>query len=276
MQIGILGLGLIGGSAARAYKEAGHSVLAYDTDSVMLDYAILCGAVDGVLKREALAECDLVLICLYPQAATQYLRENAASFGKGKFVMDFCGTKKGVCEVGFALAEENGFTFIGGHPMAGTHHAGFKYSRSDLFMGAPMVLVPPRYDDIVLLDTAERLLSPLGFGSFSILDAEQHDRRIAFTSQLAHIVSNAYIKAPSAKDHKGISAGSYKDLTRVAWLNPDMWTELFMENRDHLLPELTGMIDRLSAYRDAMEKNDAATLRQLLDDGRRIKGEIDG
>ena len=276
MQIGILGLGLIGGSAARAYKAAGHSVLAYDTDTVMLEYAILCGAVDGVLERDALAECDLVLLCLYPGAAIEYLRENAAFFGKGKFVMDFCGIKRGICEAGFSLADTHGFIFIGGHPMAGTHHAGFKHSRSDLFRGAPMVLVPPRYDDIVLLDTAERLLSPLGFGSFSILDAEQHDRRIAFTSQLAHIVSNAYIKAPGAKDHKGISAGSYKDLTRVAWLNPDMWTELFMENRDHLLVELTGIIDRLSAYREAMEKNDAAALWQLLEDGRRIKGEIDG
>lgn len=276
MQVGILGLGLIGGSAARAYKEAGHTVLAYDKDKVMLDYAILCGAADGVLTSEALGECDLVLLCLYPKASIAYLYENAPLFPKGKFVIDFCGTKKGICEAGFALSKEHGFIFVGGHPMAGTHHSGFKYSRSDMFVGAPMVIVPPVYDDIELFEHIKSVLSPLGFGSFSVTDADKHDEMIAFTSQLAHVVSNAYIKSPGAKNHKGLSAGSYKDLTRVAWLNPDMWTELFLENKTHLLKELSGIIERLSEYRDAMERDDAQTLRALLEDGRRMKGEIDG
>ena len=276
MQVGIVGLGLIGGSAARAYKEAGHTVLAYDRDQVMLDYAILCGAVDGPLESAALAECDLVLICLYPKAAIEYMEENAAAFPKDKFVIDFCGTKKGVCQTGFALAKAHGFVYVGGHPMAGTHNSGFKYSRSDMFRGAPMVIVPPVYDDIILLDHIKQVLSPLEFGSFSVTDADSHDKRIAFTSQLAHIVSNAYVKSPEAKEHKGLSAGSYKDLTRVAWLNPDMWTELFLENREHLLEELDGIISSLTEYRDAMVAEDAARLWQLLDDGRRIKGEIDG
>ena len=276
MQVGILGLGLIGGSAARAYKAAGHTVLAYDKDKVMLDYAILCGAVDEALDAEKLKACDLILLCLYPKASIAYLCEHAALFPKGKFVIDFCGTKKGICEVGFALAEENGFVFVGGHPMAGTHHSGFKYSRSDMFRGAPMVIVPPRYDDMELLENIKGALSPLGFGSFSVTSAEKHDEMIAFTSQLAHVVSNAYIKSPGAKNHKGLSAGSYKDLTRVAWLNPDMWTELFLENKTHLLKELSGIIDRLTEYRDAIETDDSDRLRTLLEDGRRMKGEIDG
>ncbi len=276
MQVGIVGLGLIGGSAARAYKEAGYSVLAYDKDKVMLDYAMLCGAADGVLSPSDLASCDLVLLCLYPKASIAYLSEHAALFPKGKFVIDFCGTKADICEVGFALAKEHGFIFVGGHPMAGTHNSGFKYSRSDMFAGAPMVIVPPVYDDMALLDQIKRALSPLSFGSISVTDAGQHDKMIAFTSQLAHIVSNAYIKSPGAKNHKGLSAGSYKDLTRVAWLNPDMWTELFLENKTFLLEELNGIIDRLCEYRDAMEKDDAKTLWQLLEDGRRMKGEIDG
>lgn len=276
MQVGIVGLGLIGGSAARAYKEAGYTVLAADRDTVMLDYAILCGAVDGRLSAEELRNCDLVLICLYPKAAIQYMKENAAYFPKNKFVIDFCGTKKGICETGFALAETHGFVYVGGHPMAGTHNSGFKYSRSDMFRGAPMVIVPPVYDDMELFDQIKKALSPLEFGSISITDADKHDKMIAFTSQLAHIVSNAYVKSPGAKNHKGLSAGSYKDLTRVAWLNPDMWTELFLENREHLLEELDGIIAHLTEYRDAMEKEDALTLWQLLDDGRRIKGEIDG
>lgn len=276
MQVGIVGLGLIGGSAARAYKEAGHTVLAYDKDTVMLDYAILCGAVDGVLSEGELRTCDLVLLCLYPQAATAYMVTHADHLPKGKFVIDFCGTKKGICTAGFALAEAHGFIYVGGHPMAGTQFSGFKYSRSDLFSGAPMVIVPPRYDDITLLDAIKKSLAPLSFGSFTITDAEKHDERIAFTSQLAHIVSNAYVKSPTANSHKGLSAGSYKDLTRVAWLNPDMWTELFLENREPLLRELDSIIQHLGEYRDALQKEDGETLWQLLEDGRRIKGEIDG
>lgn len=276
MQIGIVGLGLIGGSAARAYKLAGHTVLAYDRDSVMLEYATLCGAVDGELTTDKLGECDLVVLSLYPKASIAYLEENAARFGKGKMVIDFCGTKKGICEKGFALAEKYGFVFVGGHPMAGTHNSGFKYSRADMFKGAPMVLVPPVYDDVELYDRIKKMLAPLEFGSMNITDAEKHDKMIAFTSQLAHIVSNAYVKSPGAKNHKGLSAGSYKDLTRVAWLNPDMWTELFLENREPLLCELSGIIENLTAYREALEKEDGETLWHLLEEGRRIKGEIDG
>ena len=276
MQIGIVGLGLIGGSAARAYKLAGHTVLAYDRDEVMLEYAMLCGAIDGELMQEHLGECDLVILALYPKASIIYMEENAAFFGKGKMVIDFCGTKKGICEKGFALAEKYGFLFVGGHPMAGTHNSGFKYSRADMFSGAPMVIVPPKYDDMELFDRIKTVLAPLEFGSMNITDAEKHDKMIAFTSQLAHIVSNAYVKSPGAKNHKGLSAGSYKDLTRVAWLNPDMWTELFLENREPLLEELCGIIENLSAYRDALKEEDGETLWQLLDEGRRIKGEIDG
>ena len=160
--------------------------------------------------------------------------------------------------------------------MSGTHFSGFKYSRADLFDGAPMVLVPPAFDDIRLLDRAKKLLEPVGFGRVSITSAQAHDKRIAFTSQMAHIISNAYIKSPTARQHDGFSAGSYKDLTRVAWLNPDMWAELFLENRENLLFELGTLIEDLTKYKDAIERNDFGTLRQLLDDGRRIKEEVDG
>ena len=218
----------------------------------------------------------MLLVCLYPKAAIEYLRENAARIPKEAVVIDFCGTKRGICEAGFALSEKYGFLYVGGHPMAGTHHSGFKYSRSDMFSGAPMVIVPPRRDDIELLSRVQKLLSPLSFGSFTVTNAEEHDKRIAFTSQLAHIVSNAYVKSPGAENHRGLSAGSYRDLTRVAWLNPDMWTELFLENREALLSELDELLKNLTEYRDALRDEDGERLWQLLDDGRRRKGEIDG
>ena len=279
MKVGIVGLGLIGGSAAKAYKQAEgaeHTVFGFDTDKVILDYAIMSGACDAALSKENLGECDLLFLCTYPEAAVEYLKENAEFISKRAVVMDFCGTKRVVCSACFDIAEKYGFTFVGGHPMAGSHNSGFKYSRAGLFKGAPMVIVPPVFDDMPLLAGIKDMLTPLGFGSISVTTAEKHDRMIAFTSQMAHIVSNAYIKSPEAYNHKGFSAGSYKDLTRVAWLNPDMWTQLFMENKDFLMGELDVLIDNLTQYREAMENDDAPRLRQLLDDGRRIKGEIDG
>ena len=191
-------------------------------------------------------------------------------------VMDLCGTKRVVCEACFPLAKEFGFTFVGGHPMAGTHNSGFKYAKANLFKGAPMVLVPAEGYDMQLLAKCKQLLAPAGFGKLSVTTAEEHDKMIAFTSQMCHVVSNAYIKSPTARSHRGFSAGSYKDLTRVAWLNPDMWAELMLENRDYMVQEMDILLENLSAYRKAMAENDFPTLRQLLDDGRQIKEEVDG
>jgi len=273
MTAGIVGLGLIGGSLAKAYKAAGHKVLAFDIDETMLGYAKISGVVDEILTDENLKECDVVLIALTPKCAMEYLTK--ANFPKGQLVIDCCGTKKEICDLGFKLAEEKGFVFIGGHPMAGKQFSGFKNSKAELFKGAIMALVPPRYDDIELFDRAKAALSPAGFGRYTIWSAENHDHIIAFTSQLAHIVSNAYMKSPTAKEHKGLSAGSYKDLTRVAYLNAPMWTELFMENRENVLFELDTIISSLSSYRDAIRKGDEETLAALLEEGSRLKEEVD-
>ncbi len=276
MTVGIAGLGLIGGSAARAYKSAEHTVLGADTDKGTLGYALLSGIIDGELTKESISSCDVIFIALYPKAAEKYLRENAPFIKKDAFVLDLCGTKRGICQKGFSLAEEYGFTFVGAHPMAGTQFSGIKYSRKDLFRGAPMVIVPPVFDDIELLDSIKNIISPMGFGSISVTTAEKHDEMIAFTSQLAHIVSNAYIKSETAKNHGGFSAGSYKDMTRVAWLNENMWTELFSENSDNLIKELDFIISSLNDYKDALVNNDKETLCKLLKDGRLMKEAIDG
>ena len=276
MRVGIVGLGLIGGSFAKAYRAAGHSVLAWNRSRSVLDFAIMSGTADGELTKENLPDCDLVLLCVYPQAAIDWLTDMAPYVGKKPLVIDCCGTKRVVCSACFPLAEQYGFTYLGGHPMAGTHNSGLKYARAELYHGAPMVIVPPVYDDIELLDRAKEMLAPAGFGHISVTTAEKHDAMIAFTSQMAHVVSNAFIKSPTASVHKGFSAGSYKDLTRVAWLNAPMWAELFMENRDYLLDELNILIDNLSAYRTAMENGDREELTRLLEEGKRRKEEVDG
>lgn len=276
MTVGICGLGLIGGSMAKAYKEASINVLGFDKDEATQGYASLAGMIDGVLTPQSIPSCDLILIALYPKQAIQYLEQVAPLVSPKTVVMDLCGTKKQICRVGFALAEQYGFTFVGGHPMAGMQFSGIKYAKSTLFRNAPMILIPPIFDDIAFLDRVRHLLSPAGFGKFSVTSAEDHDRVIAFTSQLAHVVSNAYVKSPSAKEHKGFSAGSYKDMTRVAWLNEQMWTELFLENREPLLFELDTIIHALTEYLSAIADADGERLKKLLRDGRIAKEQIDG
>lgn len=276
MTVGIVGLGLIGGSFAKAYHAAGHTVLAFDIDRSTYDFAVLSGTVNGPLTDETLSTCDLILIAVIPSAAVDYLKHHAAHIGPKPVVIDCCGTKRVVCAACFPLAKEHGFTYLGGHPMAGTHNSGFKYATPTMFHNAPMVLVPENHNDIQLLSRVKDLLAPAGFSRFSITTAEQHDEMIAFTSQLAHVVSNAYIKSPTAGLHKGFSAGSYKDMTRVAWLAPCMWAELFLENKEYLMTELNTLIDNLRRYQDAMERNDLPGLVQLLDEGRRRKEEVDG
>jgi prephenate dehydrogenase len=277
MTVGIVGLGLIGGSLAKAYKSADphHTVYAYDIDSSILDIAMIAGAVDGVLDTETMGKCALILIALYPEAAITYLAENAPFISRDTVVIDCCGTKRTVCKKCFPLAEEYGFTFVGGHPMAGTQYSGFKYSRPTLFKGASMIIVPPVYDDMAFLEHIKELLAPAHFGRLTVTTAEKHDEMIAFTSQMAHVVSNAYMKSPTARLHRGFSAGSYKDLTRVAWLNEEMWTEIFMENRDYLVKELDIFIDAVTAYRDAMVRGDSRTLKALLAEGKKRKEEVD-
>ncbi len=277
MTVGIVGLGLIGGSLAKAFKRRdGIEILAFDTNASVLGFAMVSEVVDEELNMENISRCELILVSTYPAAAEEWLKNAAPRISRDTVVIDCLGTKRSVCSMAFPLAEKYGFTYVGGHPMAGTHNSGYKHSREDLFDGAPMVIVPPKFDDIELLDRIKKLLAPVGFGHITVTDAGEHDRMIAFTSQMAHIVSNAYIKSPTAGSHKGFSAGSYKDLTRVAWLNPEMWAELFLENSDNLLFELDFLMARLEEYRSAIEAGDREELVRILDEGRRRKKEIDG
>ena len=282
---GIVGLGLIGGSFARGYAQAGVRVLAWDPDEDVMVAASM-GTVSGELNDETLGECDIIALACSPEACIEWLEAHAQALADatdteaimGPVVIDTVGIKGIVCERAFNLARENGFYFVGAHPMAGTQFSGYAHSRADLFEGAPLVLVPPAVDDslkLELLSQVREMVRPLGFGKFSVTSAEEHDHVIAFTSQLAHVVSNAYVKSPTAQEHHGFSAGSYRDLTRVAHLNASMWAELMTDNAQYLSQELTYLIDSLAAYRDALEKKDEGQLEELLAEGDRIKRALD-
>ena len=272
MQIGIVGLGLIGGSFARAIKEhTPHSVFAFDIDRSALLGATLVGAIDGELTDPQLQNTNLLLLSLYPQATVDFVKSHAGAIRPGTIVVDCCGVKRPVCDALCDFAKQHGFHFLGGHPMAGTQFWGFSHARASLFKGASIILTTNGVTDIHVLETVKQFFLSVGFETLTFTTADEHDKIIAYTSQLAHIVSNAYVKSPTALQRKGFSAGSYRDMTRVAKLNVEMWTELFLENRDNLGAELGLLIENLQAYKDALDRNDEPALRQLLQDGKDTK-----
>ena len=275
---GVVSLGLMGGSFAKAFAAAGAEVYAWNRTRSTLELAMI-ETVTGELDEETIPTCELIILAGYPASTVEWLERYAPLVSPGAIVIDTVGVKRVICERCEEICAPYPFTFVGCHPMAGTQYSGFARARATMFKGAPMVVVPPAMDDLeraTVLERLKTLLSPCQFGSFTLSTADQHDRNIAFTSQLAHVVSNAYVKSPTARGHRGFSAGSYRDLTRVARLNAPMWTELFLDNADHLGRELDVIIENLSAYRDALAERDAERLEGLLAEGDRIKREIEG
>ena len=276
-RVGVVSLGLMGGSFAKALHAGGRQVFAWNRTSATTELAMI-ETIDGELTDDVIGTCELIVLAGYPQTSIEWLEAKQDLVAPGAIVMDAVGVKRVICERCFAIAEKHDWTFVGGHPMAGTQHSGFAHARATMFRNAPLVVVPPAMDDFVLVDVLERLknlLAPCEFGSFTLATPEFHDEQIAFTSQLAHVVSNAYIKSPTAREHHGFSAGSYKDLTRVARLNATMWTELFLDNADNLSSEIGMLVDNLQQYKDALDAHDASRLHDLLAQGDAIKREVE-
>ena len=275
MTAGVIGLGLMGASLCKALDRAGCRVAGLDTDEQVQQYAMLTRTIGEALGEENVGQCDFLFLATYPGGAVEQLERWAPMVRRDAIVCDLCGVKRAVCEPCFRIAEKYGFTFIGGHPMTGKQFSGIKYAVGDLYMGATMLLTPREGEDLFKISRLSELLHQVGFASVHLTTPEKHDEMIAFTSQLAHVVSNAYIKSPTAREHRSFSAGSYRDLTRVAKLNETMWTELFLDNADYLGRELDGIIDALCAYRDALRAGDEGELKRLLREGRERKEEID-
>ena len=274
-KVGIVGLGLMGASFGRVLVKNGYEVYGADKSDAVMQKALLAGAYTEPLDEKNAAEVDLLVVAIFPRAFEEAVRRYLPFLKKGAVVSDFCGNKRIVAQAMKKLSAERGdVVFVGGHPMAGREYSGVEHSSVRLFDGASMILVPVT-EDLFALSELKKFYLSLGFGEVVVTTPEQHDKMISYTSQLCHVVSNAFIKSESAKTHGGYSAGSYRDLTRVARLNPDMWAELMMDNRDYLKGELDGLIRSLQAYSDALGKGEEETLRALLAEGDRIKREID-
>ena len=272
LTIGVVGLGLIGGSMAKALKKyTNHRILGCDIDEATIREALSSRSIDQAAAPADLSGCEVVLLALYPQQTVLFVKEHLDCFRPGCILVDLCGVKRYTVDSLTGLCAEKGLTFIGGHPMAGKECWGFSGADAELYAGASMILTPDGRTPQAALYLLTVLFAAVGFSTITTATPAEHDSMIAFTSQLAHIVSSAYIKSPRAQQHAGFSAGSYKDLTRVAKLNPKMWTELFLENGDYLVEEIDEITRHLQEYREAIVTKDAPRLYQLLEDGRRKK-----
>ena len=273
MDITIVGLGLIGGSLAKAAIRAGHDVRGITRTPPPDAPFPVCTSAEG---RPFAAAADLVLVALPPAAVVPWVEAHADVFKDGAVVVDATGVKGSVCAALRRYALQDRWTFIGGHPMAGREVSGFTSSSADLFDGASMILTPYPSCGRRPLDMLEDFFRGLGFGRVVITTPEHHDRMIALTSQLAHVVSSAYVRDPLAQEHAGYSAGSFQDMTRVARLDPDIWTDLFLANSTALSEVLGGVLERLSEFKAALDAGDAEKMRKLLAEGRAARLKASG
>lgn len=271
-KVAVVGLGLMGGSMAMAIRKyTDCAVYGWNRTQSVAQKAVEDGTLHGIADEAVLADADLIIISLYPQSTVDFLLEHMPRLKKGCIIVDLVGVKRFLQEQLEQPALDAGVHFIGGHPMAGKEFSGYAFATADLFQDASMILVPNASSPLWAVDEMDGFFMQLGFGRVVRCSAEQHDHMIAFTSQLAHVVSSAYIKSPEALRHNGYSAGSYKDLTRVAKLNEHMWTELFLRNAEPLVQEIDEIILHLTEYRDAIAGGEESRLCALLRDGRERK-----
>ncbi len=272
MHILVVGLGLIGGSIAKTVKKNSNwFVSGFDISADTLNDALKCGVVDSIWNGQETIDADITVLCAQPTASVDFLQSHIGLLKKGSVVTDVCGVKEWVVENCGRICDENGLYFVGGHPMAGKERSGFKNSDENLFNRASYILTPVENTDPKAFETAKSYVETLKCAKLTVTDPKTHDRLIAFTSQLPHVIAGAYVKSPSCLDRKGFSAGSFKDVSRVATVDERLWTELFLKNKDMLLPEIDGLIEHLTEYRNAIEANDAAALSERIKQGRIIK-----
>lgn len=273
-KIVVVGLGLIGGSVAKALKlNTDHMVLGVDTQEDTLLDACSCGAIDGKASPEDLRTADVVYLCIYPESALEFAKENGPALKEGCILTDACGIKGEICQGMERLRGTGKYVFVAGHPMAGKELSGFAASDAGIFVGASYLIAPCGAPEWAV-DEVASLAKSMGFGRVVMTTPEQHDREIAFTSQLPHVLACSYVMSPRCREHQGFSAGSYRDVSRVANINDVLWSRLFLDNREELLSELDELIKNLSSFRCAIDSEDEKRLRQLLRHAAEIKREV--
>lgn len=272
MNVAIIGLGLIGGSLGRTLcARTEDTIYAFDVSETAMKTGRLLSAYHNELTDQNIKDIDLIFFSLYPDVLEQSLEKYCPLLKDGCIVCDCCGNKRRVVEQMKTLSKKYpNLNFISTHPMAGREFSGVSHSTATLFDRASMILVPVSAD-LRVVSNLKTYCKNIGFSSIVITNAKEHDRIIAFTSQLAHLVSSAYIKSDTASSFMGFSAGSFRDMTRVARLSPEMWSQLTIDNADFLVNELDSIIESLTEYKTALQNKDIVTMKNLLADGNERK-----
>ncbi|MCK9478993.1 MAG: prephenate dehydrogenase [Firmicutes bacterium] len=269
----VVGLGLIGGSIARVLRPFVKKLYAIEQNSDVLDFAQKQGIVD-VAPHNPLEESDIVVLCIYPGDSLVFVKENVNNFKKGCILTDTVGVKTPLMNLCKKLNPP--FTYIGGHPMAGREVSGFINSDKNLFSGASFIITPSDNAKAEQISLIEKFALALGCKVVIHATADEHDKIIAYTSQLPHIIATAMCDTPLLVKHKNYTGGSFEDVTRVAKINENLWTELFLENKKHLADEIKRFTASLEKIGRAIEQNDSEALRQIMRKVRLDKEAIDG
>ena len=262
MRIVVYGLGIIGASLAAALKRAGHTVLGKNRSEEAIFYALAHDLISA--PAEGYEGAEAVFLALPPAVTMREL--DRGEFPAGALVADICGVKGEIEKLVFGKPRR--YRYVGLHPMAGKEKSGIKVADADLFKGKNLVITVCPNTDEGALALAEGLAREIGFGRIVRCSAAEHDRKIALTSQLAHIVSNAYIRSPEARGIAGFTGGSFQDMTRVGGVDEELWSELYLLNRENLLRETEGLISRLSEVASALGAGDGEALKSCLKEGR--------
>lgn len=271
MNIAVIGMGIIGGSFCKALKKyTDHYVIGINRTQATLQEAYDCGAIDEMGDEKSLGKADVVIMAVYPQAAIDYIEKNGKYIKKGCIVTDSSGIKAEICPQMTALAKKYDFEFVGSHPMAGKEINGFGASDSELYRGASYIVVPCEASDKAVKTLCDLALE-INFGGIKLSTPEEHDKMIAFTSQLPHVLACSYVLSPCCINHKGFSAGSYHDVSRVANINAKLWSELFLENKEPLISELDLLIENINKITDAIKREDKAGIEALLEKAHQTK-----
>ncbi|MGN0532714.1 MAG: prephenate dehydrogenase [Eubacterium sp.] len=273
MTILICGLGLIGASLAKTIKKnTSHTVLGWNRTPSVTDKALRDGVIDETGELEQLIpRADITIINFYPQAIVPFIQEHEHLFKKDSIITDSCGIKGRICD---QMAGRHDYYFIGAHPMAGREVGGYDNSLDTLFDNASFICTP--YEDTPRnkVDALVGLAQEMGFARTVVTTPQHHDEMIAFTSQIAHVLACSYVLSPLAPGHAGYSAGSYRDVSRVARINADMWADLFIDNKNALVDEIDDLVSNLMKFKYNIVNEDTQALKELMNKANKIKEEI--